>query len=710
MDPIQAPLSCRPPSVPKSPSPPYKPTNDDIEAVIQMATSGRPSPDGRPVPPRDTRTQLFVGNLPYRVRWQDLKDLFRRAGTVLRADVSLGPDNRSRGYGTVLLATAEDAGRAVDMFNGYSWQTRILEVRPDRLPPDLDNPLANVPIPTITGPASSPANPLLPPIVHGPSSQSNLHKRSDDFDIGSLLGINDLVPASNSIGRSLFVGNLPFHCQWQDLKDLFRQAGTVVRADVALGPDGRSRGFGTVIFASEVDAERARKIFNGYEYNGRILKVHVDKFTQSGQTISYPTSPSLHSAHATPSLTSMALDNLDNASSLAGSYSSQVSQVKLPLVYRLDYGLRSRSSSSPELYQPSAPLPQQHLQLPLQTPQSSFTVDMSAITMSLHSTHLTGKTNAPLQEGSASESASTSTSGSASRASSASSSGTSKSATHHQHPHHPGPITLPPPPPVPFPLALHKLSAQNEMTPSAQTPVFNSPFLHHQQTAPMTPHGLPPITPSMPPFTFLPPSLPPHQYHSQAHGFPDTFGNQTFSLSPFNQSQMPSPLDHPPSPYSAPYTHPGFSPGVAMSPGSFWGPPGNPNPHINPTVGAPVHAPTSPGRYALSMPSPNSLGRKGEPTSYFDLEYFPRDGAQPSYVSSNLANEILREKDEYGTCGTHSRDAELDNKRDQQDGDLPNSINGLHDTNDIREERSTRADSQLSTESDSTASSTSSNW
>lgn len=47
------------------------------------------------------------------MRWQDLKDLFRKAGTVLRADVSLGPDNRSRGYGTVLLASAEDAGKAV---------------------------------------------------------------------------------------------------------------------------------------------------------------------------------------------------------------------------------------------------------------------------------------------------------------------------------------------------------------------------------------------------------------------------------------------------------------------------------------------------------------------------------------------------------------------------------------------------------------------
>lgn len=117
-----------------------------------MATSSA----GRLPVPKDTRTQLFVGNvrspslilhvyqpksqLPYRVRWQDLKDLFRKAGTVLRADVSLGPDNRSRGYGTVLLATAEDATRAVEMFHGYNWQTRTLEVRPDRIPQDFDGP------------------------------------------------------------------------------------------------------------------------------------------------------------------------------------------------------------------------------------------------------------------------------------------------------------------------------------------------------------------------------------------------------------------------------------------------------------------------------------------------------------------------------------------------------------------------------------------
>ncbi|KZV72686.1 hypothetical protein PENSPDRAFT_564322, partial [Peniophora sp. CONT] len=200
--------------------------------------------------------------LPYRVRWQDLKDLFRKAGTVLRADVALGPDNRSRGYGTVLLATAEDAGRAVDMFNGYSWQTRVLEVRLDRLPSELTQENHQMPMhPRPPFPQQALDDHLAAAISQSLSANPS----------PSLFGHDRLV------SKTLFVGNLPFHVQWQDLKDLFRQAGTILRADVALGADGRSRGFGTVVYATESDAERAVRVFNGYEYNGRALKVHFDK-------------------------------------------------------------------------------------------------------------------------------------------------------------------------------------------------------------------------------------------------------------------------------------------------------------------------------------------------------------------------------------------------------------------------------------------------
>lgn len=44
---------------------PGGPTNDDIEAIIQMATSSVGRPPGGLNPPRDTRTQLFVGNVSH---------------------------------------------------------------------------------------------------------------------------------------------------------------------------------------------------------------------------------------------------------------------------------------------------------------------------------------------------------------------------------------------------------------------------------------------------------------------------------------------------------------------------------------------------------------------------------------------------------------------------------------------------------------------
>lgn len=78
------------------------------------------------------QTQLYVGNLPYSCSWQDVKDLMRNAGTVLRADV-VTDGVRSKGYGTVVMATPADAARAIEMLNGAELQGRIIEVRPDRL-------------------------------------------------------------------------------------------------------------------------------------------------------------------------------------------------------------------------------------------------------------------------------------------------------------------------------------------------------------------------------------------------------------------------------------------------------------------------------------------------------------------------------------------------------------------------------------------------
>lgn len=54
--------------------------------------------------------------LPYQANWQDLKDLFRPAGAIIRADIQMAPDGRPKGSGTVVYETSEDAQNAIGAF------------------------------------------------------------------------------------------------------------------------------------------------------------------------------------------------------------------------------------------------------------------------------------------------------------------------------------------------------------------------------------------------------------------------------------------------------------------------------------------------------------------------------------------------------------------------------------------------------------------
>ena len=60
------------------------------------------------------------------------------------------------------------------------------------------------------------------------------------------------------------------------------QEGQVIRADVHLGPDGRPKGSGIVVFESANDAQNAIAQLNGYDWQGRVLEVREDRFAGGG--------------------------------------------------------------------------------------------------------------------------------------------------------------------------------------------------------------------------------------------------------------------------------------------------------------------------------------------------------------------------------------------------------------------------------------------
>jgi len=77
----------------------------------------------------DAGKKIFIGNLPYTTSWQDLKDLFGRAGKVTRAEVSQSEDGHSKGCGTVLFETKEAAQQAITDFDGEQLAGRRIHVR-----------------------------------------------------------------------------------------------------------------------------------------------------------------------------------------------------------------------------------------------------------------------------------------------------------------------------------------------------------------------------------------------------------------------------------------------------------------------------------------------------------------------------------------------------------------------------------------------------
>ena len=77
------------------------------------------------------------------------------------------------------------------------------------------------------------------------------------------------------MGKKLFVGNLNFKTNDDDLRELFGQAGTCESATVMMDrATGRSRGFGFVEMSSDGEAQEAIQKFNGYEFQGRNLNVN----------------------------------------------------------------------------------------------------------------------------------------------------------------------------------------------------------------------------------------------------------------------------------------------------------------------------------------------------------------------------------------------------------------------------------------------------
>ncbi|KAK1290060.1 hypothetical protein QJS10_CPB18g00609 [Acorus calamus] len=174
-------------------------------------------------PPEEAK--LFVGNLPYDLDSERLAALFEKAGVVEVAEVIYNREtDKSRGFGFVTMSTIEEAEKAVEMFNRYDVNGRLLTV--NKAAPRGSQP--------------------------------------------------ERIPRSFEPSFRLYVGNLPWQVDDARLEQVFSEHGKVVEARVVYDREtGRSRGFGFVTMASETELDDAIAALDGQNLDGRAIRVNV---------------------------------------------------------------------------------------------------------------------------------------------------------------------------------------------------------------------------------------------------------------------------------------------------------------------------------------------------------------------------------------------------------------------------------------------------
>jgi RNA recognition motif-containing protein len=77
------------------------------------------------------------------------------------------------------------------------------------------------------------------------------------------------------VAKKMYVGNLPYSANEDELRRIFEEHGTVVSAQVIMDREtGRSKGFAFVEMSSDQEAQAAIAALDGKDVGGRVLKVN----------------------------------------------------------------------------------------------------------------------------------------------------------------------------------------------------------------------------------------------------------------------------------------------------------------------------------------------------------------------------------------------------------------------------------------------------
>lgn len=232
--------------------------------------------------------RVYVANVPFDVKWSELKDLFReKVGNVVYCQLFEDEQGRSRGCGLIEFNDVASAKKAIDTLHRFEFKNRELVVKEDldcerdrygRLLFPGKNRLEEE---MIHGGSAGPpgagarggdgydhrfvsGGPGLYDQSSGGLGQWNTYGLSPQF--------LDSLGISGPLNNRIFVANLDYKVGEKKLEEIFRLAGKVLRVRLYTDSNGQSKGHGTVEFDHPVEAVQAISMFHDQKLYGRAMR------------------------------------------------------------------------------------------------------------------------------------------------------------------------------------------------------------------------------------------------------------------------------------------------------------------------------------------------------------------------------------------------------------------------------------------------------
>ncbi|KFB44314.1 myelin expression factor 2 [Anopheles sinensis] len=215
--------------------------------------------------------RIYVSNVPYEYRWQDLKDLFRKeVGDVSFVELFHDENNKPRGCGIVEFEKPEHVQMALEKMNRYDINGRNLVIKEDY------------------GNERDKYGRVVPKSFRGNENDNRRRDRDDDRMLdyntyGLSVKFLEGLGIQGPLHTKIFVANLDYKVDAKKLKQVFKLAGKIQSLDLSVDKDGNSRGFAVIEYDHPVEAVQAISMFDRQMLYDRRMTVRLDRLTEKSE-------------------------------------------------------------------------------------------------------------------------------------------------------------------------------------------------------------------------------------------------------------------------------------------------------------------------------------------------------------------------------------------------------------------------------------------